>query len=104
LRDVENKVLTAIKADKLAEAKAQLPAAQAALARIPPALAKSWLGFVYKAKVESWGRLAAGTSRPGVKLPKCRLEGQLRYRDSAKVTAIPGDPEYADNIAWTMKG
>ena len=106
LRDAENKMLAAIKADKLDEAKAQLPAVQAALAKIPPALAKSWLGLVYKAKIDSWSRFAAGTSRPGLKLPKCKLDAQSRDRGSeyAKVRTVPGDPEYVANIAWTTRG
>ncbi len=106
LREAEAKVLAAVKAGKLEDVRATLPAAQAVLARIPASIAKGWLGFVCKAKVESWGRFAAGTSCPGVKLPKSKLGGQFRDRalQVAKVTAVPGDPEYAANIDWTTKG
>ena len=106
LRDAENKLLAAVKADKLADAKAQLPAVQAALAKIPPATAKGWPGLVHKARVAGMARFAGGTARPGLKNPKAKFGGQVRDRASgpAVVVPLPGDPDYVDTIDWNGGG
>jgi len=68
LREAEAKVLTAIKAGKLQEAKALLPDAQKALTSIPAEFTNAWSYLAHKTRVAGFAACADGTSKPGLKL------------------------------------
>jgi hypothetical protein len=103
LREAETKLLAAVKDGKLEEARALLPGIQGALGKIPAQFTRDWPYRVHRSRVAAMTRYAAGTSKPGLKMPKVNFRGQDRDRASSSYSVSPvpgGEYEVAQTVDW----
>ena len=102
LREAETKVLTALKAGKLQDAKALLPDAQKALRGIPAQFTNTWSYLVHKTRVAGLAKCTDGTWKPGLKLTLKRLPLNGGRENAASETADTVD--YLDPVGDDAEG